>query len=235
MTMIQVMPPPRSPLEVVPLFRCLTPAERDLLGPLCRLRAFEKGETVFTEGQEALSLYFVVLGRVKIVKAAPGRDIIIDIFGPGEPVGVLAAFEEKNFPAGAVALEPSSLLEISARSFFAAVDSHPEMTRRLLKGLILRQVELARRLADLAGSVEYRIARLFLTLAERTGQTHAGRVDIPFVLSRQDIADLAATTVETAIRVMSRWAKEGLVITHPGGFSIPNIETLKSHMAGLLT
>lgn len=104
-------PAPRATLEVVPLFRCLTPSERDLLAPLCRLRAFDKGETVFSEGDTAKNLYFTVLGRVKVVKAASGRDVILEIIGPGEPVGVLAAFEEKSFPASAVALEPSSLLD----------------------------------------------------------------------------------------------------------------------------
>ncbi|MCC6128314.1 MAG: Crp/Fnr family transcriptional regulator [Acidobacteria bacterium] len=223
-------PPPISPLETVPLFRCLTPSEKDLLAPYCRLRAYEKGEVIFTEGELARNLYFIVLGRVKVVKSAPGRDVIIEIFGPGEPVGVLAAFEEKSFPASAVPLESSSLLEIPAAGFFSVVDAHPEMTRRLLKGLILRQVELARRLADLTGSVEYRVARLFLTLAERTGVSAGGSIEIPVSLTRQDIADLAATTVETSIRIMSRWGREGLVITHPKGFTIPDVDGLKKRV-----
>jgi CRP/FNR family transcriptional regulator len=205
----------------------LTLPERELLAPLCRLRAFDKGEAVFSEGEEAKNLFFIVVGRVKVVKSAPGRDVILEIFGPGEPVGVLAAFEERSFPAGAVTLEPSSLLELPAAGFFSVVDAHPEMTRRLLKGLILRQMELARRLTDLTGPIEYRVARLFLTLAERTGHPTDAGVEIPVTLTRQDIADLAATTVETSIRIMSRWGRERLVITHPKGFTIPDVAGLR--------
>jgi len=40
-------------------------------------------------------------------------------------------------------------------------------------------------------------------------------------LSRQDLADLAGTTIETSIRVLSRWGKEGLVITERDGSSSP--------------
>ena len=48
------------------------------------------------------------------------------------------------------------------------------------------------------------MARLFTTLAERTGQKRQDGVFVPIQLARQDIADLVGTTIETAIRVMSR-------------------------------
>ena len=43
---------------------------------------------------------------------------------------------------------------------------------------------------------------------------------MPLHLSRQEIADLVGTTIETAIRIMSRWQKEGLVETDRTGFLI---------------
>jgi CRP/FNR family transcriptional regulator len=50
---------------------------------------------------------------------------------------------------------------------------------------------------------------------------------VPVHLSRQEIADLVGTTIETAIRVMSRWQKEGLVETERDGFLIRKIEALR--------
>ena len=38
-------------------------------------------------------------------------------------------------------------------------------------------------------------------------------------LSRQELADLTGTTIETCIRIMSRWGKEGLVTTEEDGFT----------------
>lgn len=43
-------------LDSVPLFSRLTPEDRELLGPLCRVRAYEKGERVFSEGEPAKEL-----------------------------------------------------------------------------------------------------------------------------------------------------------------------------------
>jgi CRP/FNR family transcriptional regulator, nitrogen oxide reductase regulator len=214
-------------LGAVPLFQSLEAAERSLFAPLCRVRAYDKGATIFEEGAPALDLSFVVLGRAKIVKAAQGRDLILGLFGPGEPIGAFAAMEGKTYPATAVALEPSTILHVPERSFFSVLGEHPQMTRRLIQGLMLRQMELTRRLADLTGPVEYRVGRLLLTLAERVGKRKGEGAEIPLTLSRQEIADLTATTVETAIRVMSRWGKEGLVATRADGFSIPDVAALR--------
>jgi CRP/FNR family transcriptional regulator len=134
----------------------------------------------------------------------------------------VAAFERRPFPATAIAIEACGVIAIPEREFFSLIERRPEITRRLLAGLTLRLFTLNKRLADMTGSVEYRAARLFTTLAERMGRREPGGVVIPMVLSRQEIADLLGTTIETAIRIMSRWQKEGLVETERSGFRIPN-------------
>ena len=216
------------PFDSIPLLSALRKEDRELVAPLCRVRGYEKGETIFHEGEPADRIHFVVLGRVKIVKSAGGRDVILEILGPGEPVGAVAVFERRPFPASAVTLEPSSILSIPEREFFALLENRPEMMRRLLAGLTYRLIMVNKRLADMTGSAEYRAARLFLTLADRTGMPKDGGVFIPLVLSRQEIADLIGTTLETAIRLMSRWQKESLVLTEKDGFVIPDREALEA-------
>ena len=214
-------------LETIPLFQGLAPEDRKLVAPYCRVKAYEKGATIFSEGEPARDLCFVVLGRVKVVKAGRGRDLILGLFGPGEPFGLVAVFDGTPYPASAVALEPATVLHVPERDFFAALGAQAGVVKRLVQGLMLRQLELTRRLTDLTGHVENRLARLFVMLAEKTGRTRDRGVEIPLILSRQEIADLGATTIETAIRVMSRWGKENLVVTHPGGFTIPDLDALK--------
>ncbi len=222
------MPPrPPIPFNAIPILAPLTGEDRAALDPICELKAYEKGEVLFEEGSPALFIQFVFVGRVKIVKAAPDRDLILEILGPGEPVGAVAVFEQRPYPASAIALEPSGTIAIPEREFFRLVEKRPEITRRLLAGLTMRLMALNRRLADMTGSVEYRAARLFSTLAERAGRKQADGIFVPIHLSRQDIADLAGTTIETAIRIMSRWQKEGLVETEKDGFLIRQIAALR--------
>ena len=220
------------PFDSIPLLAALRSEDREAVAPLCRLRGYDKGETIFREGEPADRIHFVHIGRVKIVKAAGGRDLILEILGPGEPVGVVAVFERRPFPASAVTLEPSGILSIPEREFFTLLESRPEMMRRLLAGLTLRLMMVNKRMADLTGSAEYRAARLFLTLADRVGVQTTSGLKVPIALSRQEIADLIGTTLETAIRLMSRWQKESLVLTEKTGFVVPDVGALKAHTNG---
>ncbi|MCG2739280.1 MAG: Crp/Fnr family transcriptional regulator, partial [Syntrophaceae bacterium] len=69
--------------------------------------------------------------------------------------------------------------------------------------------------------VERRIARILLKLAATTGSSsEGGIIVIELPLTRQDIAEMAGSTVETAIRTMSRFRKKGLVQTKQGRVTI---------------
>jgi CRP/FNR family transcriptional regulator len=218
---------PVVPFDSIPLLATLKKDDRDALEPLCRMRGYEKGEMIFREGDPADRIHFVYAGRVKIVKSAGARDIILEILGPGEPVGAVAAFERGRFPASAFAIEPSGIVSIPEHDFFALLERRPDMTRRMLGGLTVRLMMLNKRLADMTGSAESRAARLFLTLAERMGRKTPEGTVIPLALSRQELADLIGTTLETAIRLMSRWQKEGVVTTNAEGFVIPDVGGLQ--------
>jgi CRP/FNR family transcriptional regulator len=47
-------------------------------------------------------------------------------------------------------------------------------------------------------------------------------------LSRQELADLTGTTVESCIRLMSRWGKEGVIRTEKGGFLVLDRQALET-------
>ncbi len=98
---------------------------------------------------------------MKIVKAAGGgRDVILEILGPGEPVGAVAVFERRPFPASAVTLEGTSILSLPEREFFQLVESRHDMMRRLLAGLTYRLIMVNKRLADMTGSALKEITAL---------------------------------------------------------------------------
>jgi len=171
---------------------------------------------------------------VKVFKSTPrGTDVILELFGPGDPVGAVAAYDARAYPASAVALEPTTCVLIPRQSFFALLESHPTMVRGLLGGLTHRLVELTNRLTELSGGkVEARLARFFVKLADDMGQKRTDGTFIPLVLSRQEIADMIGTTIETSIRVMSRWGKDGVVRTDKDGFTIVDRAALDLLAAG---
>lgn len=217
-------------LRRAPLFRRLAAEDLERLARVALLRSWKKGETLFEEGDPSDNFLVVTSGRVKVFKVTPdGRHLILEIFGPGDPVGAVAVYEERPYPATGIALEDAEAMAIPRRDFFALLDAHPTLVRGLLLAMTRRLVELTLRLAELTGGrVESRIARLFLKLAENLGApAPEGGTFIPLPLSRQELADLIGTTIETCIRTMSRWGKEGIVETRSDGFTILDRATLE--------
>ncbi len=204
------------------VFRKLGPEDRQRLAAVSRLKTFAKSERIFAEGDPSDFFFTILSGRVKIFKMTPaGKDIILEIFGPGDPLGAVAVYEGRAFPASAVALEETACLLIPRAAFFSLLEEHPSMVRGLLLGLTHRLVELTNRLTELTGGrIEPRFARLFLKLTQDLGRPAAEGAFIPLALSRQELADMTGTTIETCIRIMSRWGKDDIVRTEKDGFLV---------------
>jgi CRP/FNR family transcriptional regulator len=202
------------------LFRRVSVDDRKRLAAVAHLKPFDKGDALFSEGDASDVLYAVVTGRVKVFKTTPrGTDIILELFGPGDPVGAVAVYESRPYPASAIALEPTTCIVIPRQAFFTLLENHPSLVRGLLVGLTHRLVELTNRLAELSGGrVEGRLARFILKLAHDIGTTRPNGVFIGLALSRQELADMIGTTIETSIRIMSRWSKDNIVQTEKAGF-----------------
>ena len=217
-------------LRKTPVFRTLSPVDRETVARVTSLRTYGKGQTIFEQGEPSDAFYTIASGRVKIFKMLPsGKDLILEVFGTGDPLGAVAAYDGRPFPASAVALEETTCLMISRPDFFRLLEEHPTLVRGLLLGLTHRLVELTNRLAELSGgTIERRFARLFLKLAAEMGREDRGGTFVPLPLSRQELADMSGTTIETCIRIMSRWGKQNIVRTEKDGFVVLNRNALET-------
>lgn len=211
------------------LFSRLTAEDRRKVAEISIARHYDKGDQVFAEGDPSELIFTIVSGRIKVVKAIPGgKELILEILGPGDPLGAIAAYEARPYPASALALEEAVCIASRRAAFMGLLETCPSLVRGMLGGFSLRVIELGKRLGEITGSrVEARFAQIFLKLADRLGRPQNPGIFLPLVLSRQDLADLAGTTMETSIRIMSRWGKEGVVVTEANGFVIPSRDSLE--------
>jgi len=180
------------------------------LAGLAARRSFVPGEFVFWEGDAPDSFYIVIEGRVKVLKhSSLGKEFIIAFFGPGEMFGEVAVFQDRPYPASAQAAADTKVLRIRREDFLSFVAQRPQVVLRVISVLGERLRDAQGRLKDLAGErVEQRLARTLLMLSAKLGAT------LPF--TRQEIADMAGTTTETAIRFISR-LKAGEIIRSARG------------------
>jgi CRP/FNR family transcriptional regulator len=220
-------------LRTSSLFRKVGPDDRQRLVSVARLATYARGEVIFREGDPGEIFFTVTQGRVKVFKMLPtGKDVILEIFGAGDPLGAIAAYEGRPFPASAAALEDTTCLLLPRGAFFALLEERPSLVRGLLLGMTQRLIQLTNRVAELSGTrIEARLARLFLKLADTSGRPERGGVFVPLALSRQELADMTGTTIETCIRIMSRWGKQEVLLTEKEGFLVRNREALEEAAA----
>ncbi len=184
-------------------------------------KSYNTGVYVLWEGEAPTNFYVVADGRVKISKVSPsGKEFIVAFFGPGEIFGEVAVFENKLYPASAQAVTTSKVLNIRREDFLKFLSQSPDVAIKIINILGSRLREAVGRLRDLAGErVEQRIAGILLMLSHKLGP------ELSF--TRQEIADMAGTTIETAIRVMSRFKEGGIIKTTRGKITIADENRLR--------
>ena len=208
------------------IFSSLNEEELSGLAGLSVERSFQPNEFIFWEGDEADYFYVIAQGRIKVVKhASSGKEFIIAFFEPGEMFGEVAVFEGKSYPASAQALSASKVLGISRQDFLDFLATRPKVALRIINILGGRLRDAQGRLKDLAGErVEQRLARILLMLASRMGNT------LPF--TRQELADMAGMTTETAIRLTGGLSERGIIRTSRGQLVILDDAKLRALAEG---
>ena len=77
-------------VRMTPLFRGLSSDDQGRIASVGTIRDYTRGDRLWSEGDPSESLTVIVRGRVKIVKEGESSDVILEIFGEGEPVGAIA-------------------------------------------------------------------------------------------------------------------------------------------------
>ncbi len=176
-------------------------------------RTYRRGEIIFTEGQKAERFYILRSGKVKITKASvDGREVIIEIILPGEVFGAMAVFQGGLYPATSEAMEQCSTVEASREALLEVCERFPGLLLKLTSKIAERVKESHEMLKGIAfEKVEARIARVLMRLAEKVGRQTTEGIVLDMRLTKQDLAEMTGTTVETAIRTMSKLKKQGLI------------------------
>jgi CRP/FNR family transcriptional regulator, nitrogen oxide reductase regulator len=193
------------------------------------LRRYSAGEILMRAGEPASSLFLVLSGQAKMERPTlDGRSLILALLGPGELFGVASAIGGETCPVTVETLLPMRCLEVPRPALLGLLRRHPYLLEEVLPLLTRGMRECSNCLVEeVCSRVEVRFARLFLDLDGRLGLDEASDRFVPLPLSRQELADLTGTTLETAIRVMSRWNKKGLVMTRRDGFLVRDLRLLE--------
>ena len=200
-------------LSDAPLFGQLPHVTLQQAAEHFRVKRVARGGFVFLEGNPATSLNVLAQGRVKVIRETDeGQEVILRLIQPGEIFGGAGGWGESTYPASARAQEDSVVLQLPAESFTDLIAHQPAFAIAVVQELGQRLRTAEARIRELQTErVERRIARVLLRLANRTGVKTDGGIELGSPLSRQDLAELAGTTLSTASRTLSAWDQQGIV------------------------
>ena len=189
---------------------------------------YEPHQTVFYEGHLCLGLYLLCRGKVKLTRSsARGQRQIVRILGPGELI------EKHAFGEGAVhevtceTLEPSQVCVIDKERYLAVIHRNPRLAIKLIQLLSHEHGVNMDQLDQFTFKTSReRLAGLLLELGDRFGKKYADQVQVGLTLKREEVAEMAGITVETAIRLLKTFRREGLLAVDGRAITLLNLDRL---------
>ena len=167
------MPPDVQQLIAnVLFFKGLSREELEDIRRISSDHRYDRNQIIFSDGEEGRGFFLVVEGAVKVFKVSPdGKEKILHILGPGEPVGQVAVFAGQSFPASAQALRSSRLLFFPRNAFVHLIHRKPSLAMNMLAILSNRLREFTLQIEGLSlKEVPARLAAYLLYLAEEQGR-----------------------------------------------------------------
>ena len=225
--------PMAAPIELlrnVALFNGLSESALASIAALAQRKRFDARDTVVQQGDPGGELFVIVLGHLKVTSAgADGRDIALNIMGPGEVVGEVSLLDGEPRSATAVAIDACELLAIRREPFMHFLESSPKTSIELLRILTFRLRRLTERSDDVAFlRVGGRLAKRIADLVEKYGKKQVdGSTRLPFKLSQQEIGELVSATRESANKQIKVWEQEGLLSQQNGHLIVQDIARLR--------
>lgn len=224
-------------LRAIPLFAELTVPELESLSRLVEERTFEKNHIINHEDKPWEGCYIIKSGRVKLSKKAGkqsmGRELIIGILEPGEPLNIAPLFEggANVFTTQALGRVTTYYLsETDARSF---VSDHPPVQKALLRALNMR----VRRLASLAcemsfTGVDARLASWILEQSRARGFRTGRGIGVKRELSLRELGALMGTVGRVLSRSLAELRRDGIIEVAPDQIIVLDEEKLRAVAQG---
>jgi len=212
-------------ISSIPLFRGLSEDHLNQIRQIAVNKFYDKGRTVFSEGDEGSGFYVVADGRVKIYKVSmEGKEHIFHIYGPGNPFGEVPVFSGQRFPANAQTLLKSHLLFFPKAAFVDLISKNPFLCLNMLAVLSKRLREFTVQIENLSlKEVPGRLAGYLLYLAEEQGNKNRVALNI----SKGQLASLLGTIPETLSRIFARMSTQELIEVKGRNIVLLNFDGLK--------
>ncbi len=200
-------------LRAIPMFNDLGAEDIETLAGMVSYRQLPKGAFIITQNERGASMFLLVSGRVKVSLASPGgKELALSYLEAPAHFGEMSLVDAEPRSADVIAVSDVELFALDAKDLSEAIRLQPRLALSLIATLSRRLRHTITRLEDMAfHDATHRVMRVLLNVA--TASYEARGVPVIAGLTHYEIATLAGTSRETASRIISGLAKDGVVAT----------------------
>lgn len=198
---------------------------------ICKVHSFSENQIIYHKGSSPKTMAMVASGSVRVNSVnAAGKEMTLVICGPGSWFGDAVFFAETPRPFGAVAHEPTILIEFPAEPFMKLLSSNPECYPSIIKHLAYRlQATFTVIEDDALRSLPARVAGRLLLVADFQLGEQVESVSLR--LTQEQLGNMLAITRQAAHRSMQTLMNEGLIEFGYGYIHIKSRKGLKQFIA----
>lgn len=193
------------------IFCSLSAPQLDSLKIQKVVNTYRPHQIIFYAGNPPQGIYCIRSGKIKSYSLdTDGRQQIVRISGPGEPLGYGSLLSDEPYAATAETLEESAICFIEKQSFMRLLETYPKIGLRLMQILAVDLQNAHRTMSTLAyKSVRERLAELLLLLHARYGRKTSEGIRLDISLTRREMAEIIGATQESVIRLVSEFRQKG--------------------------
>jgi CRP/FNR family transcriptional regulator, nitrogen oxide reductase regulator len=184
--------------------------------------ALKNGAHLLKQGDPSGHLFLIERGRIKMSVVTPeGTQLTLRYMESGDIIGCAAVFQGMPYPASGMAVGNASVLCWSASQINGLIAQYPKLAANALAIVSGRAEEFLQRLKEtVTEKVEQRVARALMRIPTHAGDIIGTSGIKTVTVWRQQLAELANTSLYTVSRIVSGWSRQGIVKAGRGRITI---------------
>lgn len=191
----------------------------DLEGGGRSVRRYERGDTIFTQGDACEHVLYIRSGGVKVsARSTAGQEAVVAVLGPRDFFGEGCLAGQPFRIGSAVAIGPSTILYVARETMARLLQRQHALSDRFISHMLTRNIRMEEDLIDqIFGAGEMRLARTLLQLAGYGTGDQPART-LPRI-AEERLAEMAGTTRDRVRAFLKKFRKLGF-IEYQGDFRV---------------
>lgn len=210
-----------------------TDEQLDTLASVMHIKKYSAGSHLFWEGDDAIAVYWILKGRVKIRKSTnEGKDLLLSILQPDDMIADIDAWDTSHRYT-AETIDDVEVGVIPRLQLEMLMVKYGDFAYRFAMWMSLLQRKTETKLRDLLmGGKNGALASTLIRLCNSFGQKEEDNIKIDIKLTNNELAELVGTTREGINRLLSVMKKDGIISSEANGcITVVDLDSLKD-MAG---